>query len=104
MFLKSFLFLQKLTENHSKLPKNAQKRKMFLRFQRRALDVSYGFSQYSPMFFVLVFLIKKCVAVLTNDYYTYIHADGIIIRSLNRILNLQHATSNKKGHIYGLLS
>ena len=33
--------------------------KMFLRFQRIALDVSYGFRQYSPLFLIEVFLIKK---------------------------------------------
>ena len=55
------------------------------------------------MFFVLVFLIKKCVAVLTNDYYTYIHADGIYVVSIGySTCNMQLAT--KKGHIYGLLS
>ena len=33
--------------------------KMFLRFQRIALYVSYGFRQYNPLFLIEVFLIKK---------------------------------------------
>ena len=32
---------------------------MFLRFQKIALDVSHGFRQYSPLFLIEVFLIKK---------------------------------------------
>ena len=36
---------------------------MFLRFQKIALDVSYGFRQYSPLFLIEVFLIKKGVYV-----------------------------------------
>ena len=35
---------------------------MFLRFQKIALDVSYGFRQYSPLFLIEVFLIKKRVS------------------------------------------
>ena len=34
---------------------------MFLRFQGIALDVSYGFRKYSPMFLIVVFLVKKRV-------------------------------------------
>ena len=64
MFLKSFLFLQKLTENRSKSLKNAQKkRNMFLRFQRIALDVSYGFGRNRSMFLIVVFLIRKSVYI-----------------------------------------
>ena len=35
--------------------------KMFLRFQKIALNVSYGFRQYSPLFLIEVFLIEKSV-------------------------------------------
>ena len=34
---------------------------MFLRFQRIALDVSYGFGRNRSMFLIVVFLIKKSV-------------------------------------------
>ena len=37
---------------------------MFLRFQKIALDVSYGFRQYSPLFLIEVFLIKKRVNLI----------------------------------------
>ena len=40
---------------------------MFLRFQRIALDVSYGFGQYSPLFLIFVFLIKKRVRPRGQD-------------------------------------
>ena len=59
MFLKSFLFLQKLIENRSKSLKNARKNGMFLRFQKIALDVSYGFGRNRSMFLIVVFLIKN---------------------------------------------
>ena len=36
---------------------------MFLRFQKIALDVSYGFRQYSPLFLIEVFLIKKACSL-----------------------------------------
>ena len=57
---KSFLLsLQELTENYSKSLQNAQKRNMSIRYQKTALDVSYGFDQSRPMFLIVVFLIKK---------------------------------------------
>ena len=38
---------------------------MFLRFHKIALDVSYGFRQYSPLFLIEVFLIKTaCIHFL----------------------------------------
>ena len=48
-------------ENGSRSRKNAPKtRKMFLGFQRIALDVSYGFLPFGrSMFLIVVFLIKK---------------------------------------------
>ena len=61
MFLKSFLFLQKLTENRSKSLKMHKKRNMFLRFQKIALDVSYGFGRNRSMFLIVASLIKKHV-------------------------------------------
>ena len=36
---------------------------MLLRFQKIALDVLYGFRQFSPLFLIEVFLIKKSVHV-----------------------------------------
>ena len=47
---------QKIVENRRKRHK---KRNMFLRFQRIALDVSYGFGRNRSMFLIVVFLIKK---------------------------------------------
>ena len=62
MFLKTFSFLHKVTENRWISLKNVQKkRNMFLRFQRIALDVSYGFGRNRSMFLIVVFLIKKSV-------------------------------------------
>ena len=58
MFPKSFLFLQKLTENRSKSLKNAQKAEYDFRFQQIALDVSYGFGQSRSMFLIVVFLTR----------------------------------------------
>ena len=34
---------------------------MFLRFQRIALNVSYGFGRYRSMFLIVVFLMKESV-------------------------------------------
>ena len=36
---------------------------MFLRFQKIALDVSYGFRQYSPLSLIEVFLINESVYI-----------------------------------------
>ena len=45
--------------------KCTKKRDMFLRFQRIALDVSYGFGQNRSMFLIVVFPIKKACIRLT---------------------------------------
>ena len=51
--------LKFVSETHNNM--FLKKRKMFLRFQRIALDVSYGFGRYRSMFLIVVFLIKKSV-------------------------------------------
>ena len=63
MFLKTFSFLHKVTENRWKSLKNAQKAEyMFLRIQRIAQDVSYMvLGENKSMFLIVVLLIKKHV-------------------------------------------
>ena len=62
---KSFLRVSYFCKNGGKWFKIAEKcpkkRKMFLRFQRIALDVSYDFGRNRSMFLMVVFLIKKRV-------------------------------------------
>ena len=85
MFLKSFLILQKFTENRSKSLKNATKqRNMFLRFHRIALDVSYGFGRSRSMFLIVVFLINKSV-------YIVAYCETIVCNILQAIFR-QYAT------------
>ena len=80
---KSFLLsLQELTENYSKSLQNAQKRNMSIRYQKTALDVSYGFDQSRSMFLIVVFLIKKRVwrgMKLGNSITRFRHESGNLV-------------------------
>ena len=54
MFLKSFLYLHKTTESRSEsLKMQIKKRNMLFRFQKIALDVSYGSGRNRSMFLIV---------------------------------------------------
>ena len=58
---------------------------MFLRFQRIALDVSYGFGRNRSMFLIVVFLIKKvCIGEMRRSSASSIHRGK---PSIKEILN-----------------
>ena len=86
MILTNFFYLKIKGKKSLKIAeKFTQKPEMFIGLQRIALDVSYGFRKYSPVFLIVVFLVQKSVHNFDqlSDHYVSLCEKKLIIAFYN---------------------